>query len=463
MTRKTHARTVPIVVAGVVLAGLLALSGYFWVERYRVQAERLMENRDWASARTALTSYLRFHPAHASARLMMAESLIRDHKLSGEEKVEAALEQLRQIADDSPRAAEARLQEGRLYLLLRLQPGRAERSFLRSLAIEPDRAETRILLWKLYDMTNRWDSAEDHFWTLCQQSPASDRAALLRDWYLSEFSPGTANLELSRRMGLLGVNEAPDVFSDRKRLEAFVASEPDWPEGYALLARWLHHQGGLQQASQQLDQAEKLPNGAQTPLVIATRVAVCLEMGEFDRARQALQNWPEPRDGYECWKTVGLIADQVQRDNLAACQAFEKAIRTTAGKSDWLIQHRLSQCLLRSGKTDEAARIRQQSKQVELLMEAPVHTGLRRALLTPRAPETLSRMIELYQQLGRDREVAAWRELTPVSEHDKLTPSDEQVDGQVESRADSQVRDRPFSDPPDSTAPRSKAVDPATH
>ena len=58
------------------------------------------------------------------------------------------------------------------------------------------------------------------------------------------------------------------------------------------------------------------------------------------------------------------------------------------------------------------ALVRHRSKSVELLMETPVHTGLRRDLQTPLAPQTISRMVDLYRQLERHREAEAWRQLT---------------------------------------------------
>jgi tetratricopeptide (TPR) repeat protein len=416
-------RSFQLALAGLLLLAFVVWGAFQWLDRYVAKAEQFITNHEWPKARETLDSYLRFRPGDATARLMMAEAFIRDNKLAGEDKVESALRHLSQIPDTSPHAADARLQEGRLLLLLRLQPGRAERAFRRSLQLDPDRVETHSLLWKLYDLTDRWDSAGEHVWRLMELLPEQERVNRLRDWYLSEFSPGTANAELERRLGLLGETERPGDDSDRRRLEAFVMAEPDWADGHAILARWYHRQGGLHQAGAQLDLAEQLPGGSETPLVIATRVSVSLELGDFDRAERAFQRWPAPHDGYEYWKTAGMIADQVTRDASAACQAFEKAIQTTAGKSDWLTQHRLAQCLLRQGETGRAAVVRLHSKSVELLMENPVHAGLRRDLLTPLAAQTIARMIDLYRQLERHREVEAWSQLTADDRQATVSPS----------------------------------------
>lgn len=407
----------------ILLLTLMAWCGLrWWVGRLLTQAEDRTASREWSAARDCLRSYLWYSPGDSKALLMLAEAYIRDNRLTGNDKINAALEQLARIPDSDQRAAEARLQEGRLYLLLLIQPGRAERAFLKAARLDPTRTETQILLWKLYDLTNRWDSAESYVWQSLERLPPREKALRLRDWYLSEFSPGTANLELERRLGLLAESEFPNEKSEHRRLEAFVSMEPDWSGGRAILARWLHRQGNLGQASHELDLAEELPGGALDSLVITTRVTICLELGEFDRALQAFQRWPAPHEGYEYWKTAGLIADQVTRDFPQARQYYFQAIQTTAGKSDWLTQHRLVQCLTRLGETDQAAKLRLHSKEVELLMENTAQIEIRRALADVLSPDTIARMVNLYQQLGREREVLAWKQLTNGSEEANLVP-----------------------------------------
>ena len=403
------------------LTVLLLFGGAHWIGRYLSQAERLAADRQWDAARKSLAFYLRFYPADEEARLLMAQAFISDNSLVGEVKVHAALTQLQQISKNSARSAEARLQEGRLHFLLLLQPGRAERCFLDALQLEPTRLEAHLLLWKLFNATNRWDLSEDHFWQVYERTPSSDHPILLRDWYLSEFSPGTATMELDRRMGLLGVTEQPSVESEHRRLEAFVSNEPGWPVGYAILARWFHRQGGLPQAIEQLDRAGQLPSDVSDPFVIATRVLSSIEIGEFDEARRAFDRWPEPHTGYEYWKSQGLIADQALRNDRQAAAAFEQAIATTPGKSDWLTQHRLAQCLMRLGNRERAATVRQHSKEVESLMESPLHQQLRRALSSPNAPKTVEEMADLYRRLGRSRESTAWQRLTIESEQAKVS------------------------------------------
>jgi len=407
--------------AGLLLAALVLFGSAHWIGRYLAHAERLAADRQWEAARQSLAFYLRFHPADADARLLMARAFISDNSLLGEGKVLDALAQLRRIPSTSVRAAEARLQEGRLHFLLLWQPGRAEQCFLDCLKLDPARLDARILLWKLYESTNRWEMGEEHFWYIFERATANDRPVLLRDWYLSEFSPGAATAELDRRMGLLEEAEPPSLESERRRLEAFVAAEMEWPTGHAILARWFHRQGGISQAVEQLDRAELLPEGASDPLVIAERISTSIELGKFDDARNAFDRWPEPHAGYLFWKSQGLVADQVLRDDRRAIVAFEQAVATTPGKSDWLIQHRLAQCLTRLGDRERASVVRQHSKEIESLMESSVHQQLRKALSVPNAPKSIEEMADFYQRLGRSRESTAWRQLTGEPEPAKVS------------------------------------------
>jgi len=410
--------------AGILTVALIGAGCVFlWIDRNLTLAQHAIDNGDWKSARDNISVHLRFKRADAAAHLLMAEALIRDDSLVGTTKVYEALEHLNQVRETSAKAADARLYEGRLYLLLLLQPGQAEKSLLSSLKQDPNRLESHSLLWRLYDLTNRWDLAEEHFWSIYDRVSPADREGPLRDWYLSEFSPGAANAQLDRNLGFLGRTELPSAETDRRRLEAFLSAETEWADGYVILARWFKRQSAIQDALSLLERAERLPGAAANPMLIATRVSIDVEFGEFEHAQQVFDRWSTEREGYEYWKTAGLVADQIRRDNEQAVADYERAMETTPGKSDWLTQHRLAQCLLRMGETERAAIVRSRSKQVELLMESALHTRLRKALLTPRNPQTIAEMVDLYQKLGRLREVSAWQQLRPNEQNStSVTP-----------------------------------------
>jgi tetratricopeptide (TPR) repeat protein len=404
--------------AAAAIAVVLLLAGgaaIVWLNARVVLAEQFMEERQWGKARRALATYLQLKPYDVQARLLMARCLISDNSLPTPENVQGALQHLGKIPGESPSSAEARVQEGRLHLLLLLQPGRAERCFLRALQREPHRADAHSLLWKLYDLTGRWHLAAPHFWEVYDQTVASDRSVLLRDWYLSEFSPATATADLDRRLGIIGEVEHPGLDSERRRLETFIAAESDWPVGHAVLARWCQRHEMRSRVKALLARAKSLEGGGQDPFVLATQVFVSVELGEFDEARAALANWPPPYEGYEYWKCRGLVADEILRDDHQARGAYQRALDTIPGQSDWLIRHSLAQCLARLGDQQSAANARRRSKEIELLMESDVHGPLRKALVHPNNSQTIGRMVDFYEKLGRPREKQAWQNLVPPS------------------------------------------------
>lgn len=387
--------------------------GMSWANQKLIAAQRAFGVGDWKQARDAVSIYLWLHPNHARAHLLMAEALICDDNLQGESKVYEALRHLKKISDHSDASADARLMEGRLYLLFLLQPSKAEECFKQSLRDAPNRIETHTLLWKTYNLVDQWDLAEEHVWKIYEQTPPPFQMSLLRDWYLSEFCSIAVNAELDRFLGFLHEGEQISSETDRRRFQAFIDANPDSPEFYAIFARWYFRKRQDRLALELLEKAEKLPDASKNSLLIALRIAINLEMGELDQVGKMLDRWPSPKEGYEYWKTAGLVAHEVHGDEKLACEEFERALVTTPGKSDWRTMHRLAQSLTRRGETEKSAVILQQSRQVSALMDPEFHRRLRLSFVNPQDPRTAEQMVDFYSQLGRLREVAAWQRFTP--------------------------------------------------
>ena len=386
-----------------------------YVRSYRVNqnlvlAETAFREQKWESARPAFAAYLQSHPNHFRSRLSLAEALIRDDKLQGKGRMQEALDQLKQIPDQTEFSADARILEGRIYLLMLLQPAKAEQALRRSLAEAPQRQETHSLLWKLYDLTDRWDLAEDHVWQIYDQTPPAHQSSVLRDWYLSEFCSSAVNMELDQFLGFLKKGGQFNE-TDRTRLQAFIDADPQWPEGFAILARWYQRKRDHESVRALLEQAERLSDASQSPLLISVRVAIDVEMGRLDHVEQIFAKWPDPKEGYEYWKTAGLVAEELHRNDQSACDAYNRALLTTPGRSDWRTMHRLAQCLTRLGQTEKSASVHQQSRQTSSLMDPEFHRQLRQRLVSPRDPQTISQMVDFYRKLGREREASAWQGL----------------------------------------------------
>lgn len=395
------------------LSALLLCGGY-WITGRLAVAERLIARGDLPAARRHLQQYLMLMRQSSRAHLLFAKALINDDSIASPETVREALRHLESISDDSPTAVEARVQQGRLHFLLLTQPGQGERHLRRALELDPACSDAHFLLWQLYDMTGRWHLSAQHFWPVYESTPAQQKGVRLREWYLSEFNPGSATAGVVRLMGLLQDGEAPTVQTERRRLEQFLKSEPDWAAGYAALARWYQRQGNPQRALESAEKAAAIAGITADPFVIATLVSISIELGRFPEAEKFFDLWPDDhagdhRDDYEFWKYRALMATEVWRDDQVALASYERALACASGRSDWSTRHSMAQCLRRLGERDRAEETDKQSKLIESLMETPVHEKLRRELVRLEDPATARAAVEFYEKLDRSEEANAWR------------------------------------------------------
>jgi tetratricopeptide (TPR) repeat protein len=376
----------------------------------RTAAARSIARENWAQARLELARYLRLRPGDSQARLMFAESYARDDSLSAELSAKNAIEQLQCIPDSVPVGARARTQEGRLRFLILNQPIRAESLFRRAIELDDGNYDAHFMLWKLLDMTGRSHLTETLFWRVYELSPALERPLRLREWYLSEFSPGSENAPFDRSMGFLEEAEKPGALVDFRRLQQFTLAEPESPIAGAAVARLFLRENLREKSRETLDQIDRLDGAYSEPYYIATRIQVLLECGEFDDVEECFKRWPEPRSGFEFWKFKAIILDEIRRDNEAAVEEYDRALEVWPGRDDWQLMFRKAHCLNRLGKKREADEVRNAAARVEKLMERDVHVGVRQALGHLDDPAAIATVVDFYRKLGRTRESQAWEE-----------------------------------------------------
>lgn len=407
MPKKLFLRVLPV--AGLIL--LLGLGFAMVGDRGSLpEAQELAQLELWPHVHKELTGYLWWRPRDAEARLLMAEALVKDETLPGEEAVQRALEHLGRIPDAPPHGAAARTAEGRIELLLQLKPARARRSLRRAIELDPDAAEAYYLLWKLMDLIGRSDLAEPLFWRVYELTPQEGRAVRLREWYMSQFYPVTANNALERMMGLLGENQPPTAKTEANRYIQFRNAEPDEALSHAALARWFIREGDHKFALKLLDEAvEKVHNQRQDPFDLATRIEAMIALGEFDQADACFDGWPEPHDGYEYWKWRAIVLDEVRGQFDQALDAYDLALSVWPGAADWRTRFRRAACLAHAGDHRAAEADRAAADAVEKLMQEDVQKRVRDALKNLRNPAELEVVVDFYEKLGRLREAACWR------------------------------------------------------
>lgn len=399
----------------IILLGLLMLSmisagaGFFWLQRLPNQAQRLIAGRKFSEARQVLQTYLTWYRTDSRARLLLAEAYALDDTLPS--SADDALAQLEQISNLVPESADARFREGQLRFLIQHRPAAAERLLRVSLRLRPDFLPANILMWKLLDVTGRQPEAAALFWKVHQLSPLADRPVRLREAYLSEFSPGAASAELDRNWGILGPDELPSPASEYRRYEMFMQAEPHEVLGYSAAMLWCIRHNKIEQASQLLAVALKSEDYTREHLFYAAMTSLMLEKGLFAEAEKVFNAWPHPHEGYEFFKYQGTILDEVQHDISGAVTAYRAAIQAETGDAEWTTQNRLAHCLHKLGEHAAAETVQKQAKIVEQLMEPKVHQRIRDGLVDLQNPAGLQPVLELYQALGRERMVDAWKQV----------------------------------------------------
>ena len=398
---------------------ILGVGGYFgysqvtrhWARQAMQRAELAMRRRNWTSARIEVSNYLQVFPQDDAARLHLAEAYFKDSTLDSMRAVSAAIEQLRLIPRTSPQWPAACVQEARMNLFAQLQPHRAELLLRDMLATDPDNVDGNYVLWKLYDLTGRSHLAEPNFRKVLAKTPEAQRPFRLREWYLSQFYPATANPELDQLMGFYDPSEKRSAVTELRRLEAFRQSEPKSALNHAAVARWYSLEGDPKTSLRLLQQAlDVTDTPLQDSFFVATLTQVLFDLGEFDNATKVYGAWPGERSGYEYARLGAILADEVDRDYDRAIRNYRDIISIWPGQADWRIQYRTARCLAKIGDETAAESTRLRAKKIELLMEEDIHAPLRRLLATPDQLEACDQMMQFYEQLGLEFEATQWRE-----------------------------------------------------
>ena len=155
-------------IALLVLTGLSVWLGvaYYDASQSLQRGKRFLRQMRNVEAEAEFQRFIRWHRSHAEARLLLAEAVVKGDRRQPQDAAEIALDLLQGIPDSSPLAAEARMRQGRLALLILQRPTIAEELLLKSVRLNAQLLDSHFLLWKLFDLTERFQHAEAHFWNV---------------------------------------------------------------------------------------------------------------------------------------------------------------------------------------------------------------------------------------------------------------------------------------------------------
>jgi tetratricopeptide (TPR) repeat protein len=396
-----------LLVAAIILAILVGGGLWRWRSE-RIAARSLLARGRLAEARAKLARLLWLRPGDSGLRLMIAETYARDDSLP--DATRAAVECLRQIPDDVPEGLEARIREARLRLLLLYQPAQAESLLNRALKIAPDSIDALRLKWTILDLTGRADYVEPVFLQVYRLGPAPSRCECLRAWYDSQIEPSRASAGLDDQMGFRNSPDETERRVELHRLLAFRTQEPDHPGAHAALARWFQEEGDLRQALRVLEEGPPIAQVHLDPFFLATTVSVLVAAGRLEQAAAAFAQWPPPHEGYDYWRSEGLLHEEAERDYLAAANSYDKALAIWPGPADWKCRFRQAACLALAGDEQRAEECRRTASLVRDLFKPKALHFVRQAMETPEEKSSLDPIVEFYRSLNRDIEVRYWKE-----------------------------------------------------
>ncbi len=338
-------------------------SGYsYWsIESGLIRSRQAAGRGHWRKTQDHLDRYLSWHPDDAEARLLIAEALVRDDTRSGPDAVNRAIEHLVQIEDDSPLAAKARLQLARLSLLILQRPAAAERFLGESLDLDPDSPDANILMWKLMDVTGRHVISRQYFWRAYEASLPSSRPPLLRDWFLAEFYPETANAGFHNAMGAKATGNIPASISLLVRLRE---NEPEAHFLHAALAAYYLERGQPKSSLELLKESPDLAQAMKDPFFVSVLFESLSDLGESEKAQACFEKFPRPHSNYLYWRSKAMFHHYVTEDAVAAVHAYEEALTQWPAKFDWGLMTKLSECLRKIGRSDDAGKLQERVKQM---------------------------------------------------------------------------------------------------
>lgn len=403
-----------LVVLGVAVAaaGLAA-----WCHGGLAMAQGLARHGLWPEVHAPLVRYLRLHPRDPAANMLRAEALVKDDGLPLLQRITESIDRLERIPDDAPEAAAARTAAARVHLFLRYEPSAAWRSLERALAIDPDSLDAHLLAWRLLELIGRVDDVEEWFWKAYELSPSAEKALRLREWYASQFFPQTTLAEFDTLMGFRRAMTDPVDIVEGRRLQRFVRAEPAEPWAHAGLARWFLSRGEPEVAVEVFDRAATVVPAEKRvdPYYLSTEIDVLCDLGEAERAAEALSRWPRADRSRRFALARGRVLQDADGDPAGAVQAYDEALALWPGPVDWQTVNRSATCLARAGDEQAANERREEARRIERLMKEEVHQRLFKRLADLSDPAVLEEVETFYRDLKRPREAEAWAAVRAAS------------------------------------------------
>lgn len=378
---------------GAVAIALGLGAAWLWSFRWLQDGREQIGLHSYRAAEKSLSAFLAWHPTHAEGHFLLGG-------VYGElRNWELALREFRQVPVTVSIGEQARWRIGDVSMMLN-RAADTEAALRETLEHWPNSLEARRGLIALYRWQDREFDAQPLVWEAFELTPVEDRAFLLAEWFRFRFA------------------QHPPADTLR-RLRAFLAAQPDDMQSAIALALWNVRQHQLEPARVLLERVfTEFPQNIDARAAWATCL---LELGEWDRAHEVLDEWPADQRDLRYWKLHGIELQDYARDYPGAIDSLGRWIE--AFPDDWQIHFRLSTCLRHAGRIAEADREAARTEQLKQIVKYEVVDEiLNVAFKFLNRPEQLHRMGEFYRSIGYEREAKAWFELA-LAQNPQFQPS----------------------------------------
>lgn len=388
-------------VLGVAIVATLLSQSSIDLDTVRQQLDR----GEYKEAEVVLEDHLDSNPDDFEAVQLLGEAWMADPRFQDRRGVEKADELLERIPDDHPEALVARKRQAQMALMDLHEVARAEKLVRRALKAGPDDPEANFMMWKVLQLTRRFMYAEPYYQKVYANTPPSGRMTILKHWFVSQFRPFMPNTQYDMA---LKANADPRT-AELERYARFIDNEQ---------VQQLPRVGAAQAHLQMEDPAEavrllnvdEVDRSEHEPSYLSVLIDGLVGMGELDRAKKELGNWPEGSRGYQYNAAAALVADEVDSDYSAAIEFYRKCADVWPGPVDLRMQSRYVACLKKAKRTKEAEAAEARRKNVEAMFADQRLQGIMsQCIKALPSPQAIQQFARFYAQLGRDEEAQRWK------------------------------------------------------
>lgn len=405
---KAKRRSKILVVVGVLFLAVAASAYFaagFHCDQQLQQANDSLKQGNLGLARVAARAALQVawtQERRDHAKLVLARATLSDETLE-EKAFLDAFASLEEIGPASSAYPDAIAERAKQMLLTQIRVRAAERLLKEVIQLEPRHLASNQLLFTIYCLTNRPDRADSAFWIGFPQIPVEEKPAAFRQWFLSQFTRNGANRAFDVGTGIVPPNIEPSDEDIIKRFIAFKDSEPDEATHYGAMASWWLWRTETAEALEILQIGQERSTSVAEEVYLSSLVQALLNQGNFEQAKELLEQWPESERGFNYLRHLGVYQQSINQTELAA-QTYRKCLEIWPGPIDANVRHRLDQCLKELGHTDEALKVEQQTAVARLWLEE--RWGMvRKAIDYMHDEQAVGVLLEFFTAIGKPEAV----------------------------------------------------------